>query len=82
MKIENRFLLFDENGHFVDEVEFKDNMSDTTIKQPFNIQSDKEDCDEIPESERMILITMSKTNRYFIFYDRKLKTYKVYEIVI
>lgn len=57
MSVNNRYVLFDKDGIFKDEIEFK------------NLQEPKKALD-IPLFKRMKLLAMSPNNKYFLFEDQ------------
>lgn len=78
MSVGHRFALFDSDGYFMDEIEF--NHKEEEANNAVN-SSIVENPKNIPDHKRMTLLSISRSNQYFLFVDNLTKKFEVYSIV-
>ena len=92
LQIDYRYLVCDQNGNFVNEVQFDNIIQERATKetppprkQSIGKKRDKERIyrdveEEVDSFNRMQLKTMSDDNKYFLFEDRIKREFRVYTL--
>ena len=90
IKVGATYAIFDESGNFkcIVDMEYMDgNLAVSKYEDPLsnviklNFPIKREEPEELKNNERLVLLSMSNSNSYYLFADLKLKKIVVYELI-